>query len=226
METKSAFRCKFFSMFKYEYSLIRSRRRSVSVKIKDDNSLEVRAPLKMPVKDIEKFLLSKSLWIDRVLNKNRALRTEFAEVISYKKVLVGGIPFTLTVCGRNEILQSEVKVSSLKNLKKLYIDAFGGKFLKIFYGLCRQFGFDCRSVNFKDYKAKWGCCDISRNIDFNYKVLMLPENLQYYIAVHELCHTKVMNHSSRFYRIVESVIPDYKDLIKLLKNYSFITRLY
>lgn len=213
-------------MIKYEYSLIRSARRSVSVKIKDDNSLEVRAPLKMPVEKIEKFLLSKSGWIEKNINKNAALNARFAEIIAYKKIFVDGVPVNFSLGKSNEITADEVKAKSVGNLKKLYVDALGASFLQLFYQLCREYNFTCGSVGFKDYKAKWGCCDVRRNITFNYKLLMLPRDLWRYVAVHELCHTEIMNHSEAFYRLVEGVMPDYKTCVKRLKNYSFITRLY
>lgn len=213
-------------MIKYEYSLIRAARRSVSLCIKDDNSLVVRAPLRMPVSEIEKFILSKSKWIDSHMRRNSSENSALADIVSYSKIFVEGVAVKLTFGERNAIYQDEVVVKSLKNLKKLYVDNFGGQFLQLFNEICRENNFSCGSVNFKDYKAKWGCCDKAGNITFNYKLLMLPQNIWRYVAVHELCHTVYMNHSASFYGLVGRVLPSYKADIKILKTYSRITRLY
>lgn len=213
-------------MIKYEYSLKRSARRSVSVSIKDDNSLVVHAPLRMPIGQIEKFLLSKSGWIDRHLRQNEAKKAVLSDIVSYEGILVAGTKVKLTVGGQNAFLPDGVYVKSFKNLKKLYVDNLGEQFMQIFEVIRREHGFKCGSVDFKDYKAKWGCCDRVGNIVFNYKLLMLPRALWRYVAAHELCHTVHMNHSSEFYGLLETVLPDYKTYAKQLKNYSCITRLY
>lgn len=213
-------------MVKYDYELKRSARRSVSVCIKDDNSIIVNAPLKMPLKDIEKFLLSKSDWIDLHLRRNQQNNAFLTEILSYQKVLVAGKAVTLTIGASNEFLNGEVRVKSIKSLKKLFADNLGGRFLELFDHIKAQNNFRCSKVEFKDYKAKWGCCDRSGNITFNYKLLMLPPDLWRYVAVHELCHTVYFNHSKSFYALVERVLPNYKTDINRLNLYSRITRLY
>lgn len=213
-------------MIKYQYTLKRSSRRSVSVSIKDDNSLIVHAPLRMPLSEIEKFLLSKSNWIECHLQRNNAEISALSDVVSYNKILVCGVPVKLTLGKFNIISTDEVQIKSYKNLRKLYVENLGGRFLQLFEVICRENNFTCGAVSFKDYKAKWGCCDRFKNIAFNYKLLMLPENLWRYVAVHELCHTVYMDHSKRFYALVGRILPNFKTDRKQLKNYSRITRLY
>ena len=186
-------------MIKYEYTLKRSARRSVSVSIKDDNSLTVHAPLHMTTSEIEKFLLSKSKWIDSHLRRNLSESSVLSDIVSYKSILYAGVSLKLTIGESDGVLSDEIQVRSLKSLKKLYVDNLGGQFLQLFNDICRENNFKCGSVNFKDYKAKWGCCDRSKNITFNYKLLMLPQNLWRYVVVNELCHTVYMDHSKRFY---------------------------
>lgn len=213
-------------MINYNYSLKRSARRSVSVVVKDDNSLIVHAPLKMPLNEIERFLLSKSRWIDGHLRKNDFANGQLADIISYKKIFVSGKAVDLSFGGGNSISADGVHIKSLKCLKKLYVENFGEQFLRLFNEISREFGFTFGSVDFKDYKAKWGCCDRNKNITFNYKLLMLPENLWRYVASHELCHTIYMDHSKGFHALLESVLPSCKTDRKQLKNYSRLTRLY
>ncbi len=213
-------------MINYDYTLKRSARRSVSVCVRDDNTITVNAPLRMPIKDIEKFLLSKSGWIELHLRRNESNSEFLSEIISYKKVMVAGKEVPLILGENNAFSEDEVRAKSVKHIKKLFIDNLGGRFLDLFDTICAENNFQCANVEFKDYKSKWGCCDRGGNIIFNYKLLMLPQSLWRYIAVHELCHTVYMNHSKSFYLLVESVLPDYKTCMRQLKLYSRITRLY
>ena len=67
-------------------------------------------------------------------------------------------------------------------------------------------------------KTRFGSCSSKGNIAFSYRLMMYPEAAIDYVVVHELAHLKEMNHSSAFYKIVESVLPDYKERRRLLKK--------
>lgn len=67
-------------------------------------------------------------------------------------------------------------------------------------------------------KTRFGSCSSKGNISFSYRLMLYPEEAIDYVVVHELAHLVEMNHSPRFYKIVESVMPDYKERKKLLKQ--------
>ncbi len=67
-------------------------------------------------------------------------------------------------------------------------------------------------------KTRFGSCSAKGNISFSYLLMQYPEEAIDYVVVHELAHLKEMNHSAKFYKIVESVLPDYKERKKLLKK--------
>lgn len=78
---------------------------------------------------------------------------------------------------------------------------------------------DYRSINYKKLTRRWGSCDNKKNIILNLYLVQLPWDLINYVIVHELAHTIELNHSPKFWKIVESIIPDYKALkIKLNKH--------
>lgn len=81
-----------------------------------------------------------------------------------------------------------------------------------------QGGFSYRSVVIRNQRTCWGSCSRQKTLSFNYKILFLPVELQEYIVVHELCHLKEMNHSSKFWRLVESFLPDYVVRRKALRK--------
>jgi predicted metal-dependent hydrolase len=67
-------------------------------------------------------------------------------------------------------------------------------------------------------KTRWGSCSSQKTISLNYKLLFLPDELVRYLFVHELCHTRHLNHSSRFWRLVQSREPDYEHLERELTD--------
>lgn len=75
-------------------------------------------------------------------------------------------------------------------------------------------------ISIRNQKTCWGSCSSKRNLNFNYKVLFLPEALRDYVIVHELCHLQELNHSIKFWELVARTIPDYKDRKKELDKIS------
>ncbi|MFA6514937.1 MAG: M48 family metallopeptidase [Candidatus Paceibacterota bacterium] len=73
----------------------------------------------------------------------------------------------------------------------------------------------------KNQKTRWGSCSKAGNLNFNYKIALLPSKTADYIIVHELCHLKEFNHSSDFWNLVAKTIPDFKEIRKELKNNKF-----
>jgi hypothetical protein len=70
-----------------------------------------------------------------------------------------------------------------------------------------------KRVAIRNQRRCWGSCSSLKNLNFNYKVLFLPEHLRDYIIVHELCHLVHLNHGQQFWDLVAEVVPDYKALV-------------
>jgi predicted metal-dependent hydrolase len=73
-------------------------------------------------------------------------------------------------------------------------------------------------VAIKDHKTLWGSCSRKNNLNFNYKILFLPEKQADYIIVHELCHLREHNHSQNFWNLVARVFPDHKKIRRELRK--------
>jgi predicted metal-dependent hydrolase len=81
-----------------------------------------------------------------------------------------------------------------------------------------SYGFKFNKINIKNQKTRWGSCSRSGNLNFNFKILFLPEKLQDYIIVHELCHLKEFNHSGRFWSLVAKTFPQWPEIKKELRH--------
>ena len=91
----------------------------------------------------------------------------------------------------------------------------------------KAFNFRFNNINIKNQKTRWGSCSRKGNLNFNYKIALLPQRLSDYIIVHELCHLGQFNHSQKFWNLVARAMPDYLDIRKELRenkvNFFFIS---
>ncbi|MFH1564957.1 MAG: SprT family zinc-dependent metalloprotease [bacterium] len=113
--------------------------------------------------------------------------------------------------------KNDLPKSSHKDFLKSRGDAY--KFVKTrieFWNATRDFKFS--KINIRNQKTRWGSCSKNGNLSFNYKILTLPPRAADYIIVHELCHLKEFNHSSRFWALVGKFISDYKEIKRELRG--------
>lgn len=82
----------------------------------------------------------------------------------------------------------------------------------------KHYNFNYNRISIRNTRTRWGSCSQKSNLNFHYKILFLSEELADYIITHEICHLKEMNHSPRFWTLVEHKFPNYKYLRKQLKN--------
>lgn len=87
--------------------------------------------------------------------------------------------------------------------------AYYAKIMNVTYG----------RITIREQKTRWGSCSSSGNLNFNWKLILMSGEVMDYVVVHELAHRKEMNHSEAFWKIVESVLPDYRERRKQLKNF-------
>lgn len=73
-------------------------------------------------------------------------------------------------------------------------------------------------IAIKDQKTCFGSCSKQGNLNFNWRLILMPEEILDYVVIHELAHLKEMNHSSAFWKLVEEILPDYKTKRKWLKE--------
>jgi predicted metal-dependent hydrolase len=84
----------------------------------------------------------------------------------------------------------------------------------------RFYNFPYGRVSIKNHTTLWGSCSRKGNLNFSYKLALIPSHLADYVIVHELCHLEEFNHSPNFWKLVAQTIPDHKKLRSELKKFG------
>lgn len=80
------------------------------------------------------------------------------------------------------------------------------------------YNFSFNRIAIRNQKTRWGSCSKRKNLNFNYRVALLPAHLADYIIVHELCHLQELNHSPNFWALVSRAIPNHRELRRELQR--------
>lgn len=226
------------------YTVERKRRRTIGMRIRPNSIVEVSAPYLTPDFIIERFIQEKSDWILKHLEKQDYVR-ETGEMLQYTtgsllpfftesyilqvtphptiqraRVYVVNKTFQVFISQELDDHKAEVEVreaihdwyrKNTKPILSLRVEKYA-----------QQMGISYGRISVKDVTSHWGSCSSNGNLNFNYRIAMLPIELSDYIIVHELCHRREMNHSARFWALVQEVIPNYKQLRNRLKDMQLL----
>lgn len=172
------------------YRLVRSNRKSIVVQVCRDGSVVVRVPLGCPEEKAAEFVEQKRDWILRNIGKMQAAEQKRCQQ-------------ELTPAQKNEKLLEARRVFPQRV-------EFYAKKMGVTYG----------RITIREQKSRWGSCSGKGNLNFNWKLIRMPGKILDYVVVHELAHRREMNHSPAFYRIVASVLPDYRERERWLKEHG------
>ena len=84
--------------------------------------------------------------------------------------------------------------------------------------LAQKLGYECNKIAIRNQKTRFGSCSYCNNINLNMNLMNYDPEIIDYVIIHELAHTKVKNHSPKFWAEVEKNCPNYKELRKRLKS--------
>lgn len=172
--------------------VIRSARKSLGLEVRDANTVLARIPNRVSDRELQKFVEEHRDWI---LEKIAVME----EREEHRKTV--GAPD----------LRSLSKTDQMKIQLKI------GKRVRHY---CEVMGVKVGLVTVKNQKTRWGSCSAKGNVNFNYQLAFLPEELLDYVVVHELAHRRHMDHSKEFWAEVEEYCPDYRERRAKLKEYS------
>jgi predicted metal-dependent hydrolase len=221
------------------YVLRRSARRSYGFMI-DDDGLRVTAPRRSSQGDIDNAIRAKQRWILTKLferSERRALRERRAPVEwvdgATLPYLGADIVLRLQSAARSHCLYDPdtrmlmvgvapgVTERQVRERVKLWFQDEARRLFRERLDLyAPRVGVAYRAFALSSAGTRWGSCTIEGNIRLNWKLVHYPLALLDYVVVHELAHLREMNHSPRFWAVVESVFPDYDGAKAALKKRS------
>lgn len=176
---------------KIPYEIIRSKRKTYGISVLPGGKVTVRIPLRGSERFAVSMVESKKNWIAVSVLKMQAVEPTPPQ---------------------------KEKSPSEKRLEAIYRDAAREYFPKRVSYFSHVLGVNYGKITIRDQKTRWGSCSSKGNLSFNWRLILAPPNVLDYVVVHELCHRKEMNHSQRFWALVESVMPEYREYRKWLKE--------
>lgn len=214
----------------------RSNRKTLSLMVLKNGMVVVKAPLAMKDSVINKFIAEKQNWIHEKLLFVNTTNDKYADVISYKQCLLYGNKYRLVLSDVKKFQTSDnfellvprkiEKDKILKQLKSWY-KKIARQILQDRLSFIEE-RIKLKSANMKigDSKGRWGSCNSNGTICFNFRVVMLPPKIIDYVIVHELCHLVEMNHSKKFWDLVQKFLPSASVSRKDIKEYGFLLNLF
>ncbi len=174
------------------YTLIMSpRARRIRLQVNREGLCSVVAPEGTREYIITNSIYEKSSWIFKKLEYFSQVRTVSP------RINLGST--------RDEYLRNKEKARELIEKKLQHFN--------MFYNVSWQ------RVSVKNITSRWGSCSKLGNLNFSYKLALLPEPLMDYVVVHEMCHLLELNHGDVFWKHVKKAIPEYNERRKQLKQY-------
>lgn len=110
------------------------------------------------------------------------------------------------------VISDEERKAGIEKAKRIFPErtAYYAAHMGVTYG----------RITIREQKTRWGSCSTAGNLNFNWKLVLMPQKVLDYVVVHELAHRIEMNHSARFWKIVEKELPDYMERRQLLRQYE------
>lgn len=201
-----------------------ARRRTLEVRVTWDNRIRVLCPMTLSDPQIVDFVYAKSDWIESKLRVNASKNHSSSQVITEGSALFfRGQKLTLattraerpaiTIDQDQLILQA--REISPESLNAILRDWFYQRAREIlldrteFYS--QALGHRPKKIILKAYRSMWGRCNARGEVAFDWRIVMAPDSVIEYLVVHELCHLIHFDHSCRFWDLVESVKPDFRE---------------
>ncbi len=175
--------------------VIRSARKTIGLQVKEDGEVLLRIPNRLSARALQDFLNREQSWI---WQKAEQMQSRIKQREATGATPVGQL-------SREELEKIKEKIGSRVR--------YYGKIMGVTVG----------RITIRNQKTRWGSCSSKGNLNFNYQLYYLPDELLDYVVIHELVHRRHMNHSADFWAEVEKYCPDYKIYRKQLNEYRLTT---
>lgn len=208
--------------------IVRSKRKTLALIVKPDGSVIIRAPLRATQKLIREFVASNIKWIE----KKRAEALAFLppapkQYIPGEMFMYLGNVYPLEIVkGQRKplFLDGSFKLAASKqgNAKLIFEHWYRAQAKQILTERVKlyasQHDLQYKKIGITSARTRWGSCSANGSLNFSWRLILAPLAVVDYVVVHELAHTVHHNHSKRFWKKVETIMPGYKERRKWLQK--------
>lgn len=208
----------------------KNRRRTIGIQI-DGNEIIIRAPEQTTDAEIRRLLKLRQQWIEAALKQTRATKPDHP--ITCGQLWFQGKSYRLTVLQSSEDQGVTMEASTIL-VRTLQPNPTTHQIQTILYEwyrtqaatwlpsrlneLAKTLQYRDFTVRIKEQKTRWGSCSARRNINLNWRLIMAPIEVAEYVMIHELCHLQEMNHSQKFWALVQQAMPNYEESRRWLRE--------
>jgi predicted metal-dependent hydrolase len=208
------------------YSIRRSERaRRVRVTVDAARGVEVVLPRRAPEREAAAAIRELRPWIERrvrEIDRVRALLAARGDTVPYlgQPLTVVSQPGRRRVHRRgNRLLAPAGNAQSLA-LERWFRRAAASEVASRLDRACAQAGTSYTGLTIRGQRTRWASCSPSGAMSFNWRLLLAPEPILDYVVWHEVCHLEVMDHSRRFWALLGSRWPDYREHARWLRQHG------
>ena len=202
----------------FDYSLrVSSKAKHAKLQIKPYGGLEVVIPLRFPKKAVPGLVSQHTDWILRQLQKQRERTPEpvlpeeiHLAINDYRIPVVYGTPQANENPSNCLFIEETDYQQSVKQLRKWIRQQAWQLLPTMLENVSRETGLSYNKITIRSQKTRWGSCSSRGTISLNDQLLFVSQANAEYLMIHELCHTRHMNHSRKFWGLVESHCADYR----------------
>lgn len=217
------------------YQVVRSpsRKRSAVLKVLADGMVQVRAPMSMREAEIIKFVEANRSWIENQLSKQNIIRPKKIETgelwpylgeIYMMKIISTRLRPRLEVDQGLFLLRVNARITQTLR-RNLIVNWYKKQARELIVMLVKKYaaaiGKSFGTIKLKDTSSRWGSCSSEGNLNFNWRLILAPKAVLDYVVIHEVCHLVHQHHRPSFWRLVESLDPEYRKSRTYLKHHGW-----
>ena len=177
-----------------DYTIVRSKRRSIGFEVRPGGKITVRIPMRASVNTVKEIIEDKKDWLYEMYLKQK------------DKIDTNSLREAERNDPRTAYLEKKYRQAAKRYIYErveYYIEMIGGHY---------------SSIRIGDQKTRWGSCSNNGTLSFSWRLMLAPPHVLDYVVIHEICHLTYMDHSKNFWDLVSVYDPDYKEHRKWLKE--------
>jgi predicted metal-dependent hydrolase len=211
----------------------RTKRKTLGIYISHEKVV-VRCPYGAGKREVTKFVEDNREWIENRLYEESLRDKELLRIENGGKIFYRARELTITfkegrkrrvlITGDKFVIQGhKLNTEKAKQQVEDFLTEKASEYLiPRAKGLAKHLGVDHKitQIKLRKTKTKWGHCTSTGIIQYNWMIMLAPYSIIDYMITHEVCHLVHMDHSSRFWNLVESICPNHKEYVEWLKAHE------